>query len=87
MSETLETYLSLTYETSIRPEISTEGTIVYLGVHPELPGCMAHGRSVEDARSSLDEAKRLYISSLIKRGQPVPLPSTSPDTFLMSRQN
>lgn len=41
---------------------------------PELPGCMAHGDSQEDALQSVNEAMQLWIDTARELGCPVPEP-------------
>ena len=41
---------------------------------PELPGCMAHGRTQEAALREIKEAMRLWIESAHERDEPVPEP-------------
>ncbi|MBI4318437.1 MAG: type II toxin-antitoxin system HicB family antitoxin [Chloroflexi bacterium] len=48
---------------------------VFLVEHPELPGCMAQGRTLEEALKELDDARFEYIASLLEDGQRVPPPS------------
>ena len=41
---------------------------------PELPGCMAHGSSQEEALASANEAIQLWIDTARELGRPVPEP-------------
>lgn len=41
---------------------------------PELPGCMAHGSTQEDAFSSIREAMRLWQDTAREFGDPIPQP-------------
>lgn len=41
---------------------------------PELPGCMAHGDTQEDALASIKEAMRLWVDTAREFGDPVPEP-------------
>ncbi|OGA54702.1 MAG: hypothetical protein A3G24_10195 [Betaproteobacteria bacterium RIFCSPLOWO2_12_FULL_62_13] len=41
---------------------------------PELPGCVAHGSTHEEALGNAKEAMRLWIESARADGQPVPAP-------------
>jgi predicted RNase H-like HicB family nuclease len=41
---------------------------------PELPGCMAHGGSYEEALANARGAMALWIESAVADGQPVPAP-------------
>ena len=42
---------------------------------PELPGCMAHGATHEQALANAKEGMQLWIESARADGQPVPAPS------------
>ena len=42
---------------------------------PELPGCMAHGSTHEEALANAKEAMQLWMESARADGQPVPAPS------------
>jgi predicted RNase H-like HicB family nuclease len=68
----------LQYRVEIRPEAAADGSIVYMAEIPDLPGCMSHGRTTEEARQSLEDAKREYIAALQERGLPVPAPTPDP---------
>ena len=72
----LDMYMRLPYPTIVKPDETTEGAPCFLAYHPDLPGCMSHGETPGEAVGSLDEARRLYLSALLKRGQPPPIPST-----------
>ena len=41
---------------------------------PQLPGCMAHGATQEDALREMNEAIRLWIDTSRELGDPVPEP-------------
>ena len=41
---------------------------------PELPGCMAHGDTQEDALASIKEAMRLWVDTAREFGDLVPEP-------------
>ena len=41
---------------------------------PELPGCIAHGRTQETALREVNEAMRLWIETAREGGDPVPEP-------------
>ncbi len=59
------------YEMSIRwsPEDSAFTVTI-----PELPGCITHGDTVEEAAAYAQEAIGAYVESLTARGLPVPTP-------------
>jgi len=70
--------MELPYSVQVVPDVCTDGTQCYLASHPELPGCMSHGDTIEEAVHNLNEARRLYIRSLLKRNLAVPLPQGMP---------
>jgi predicted RNase H-like HicB family nuclease len=41
---------------------------------PQLPGCMAHGSSYEEALANAKEAIQLWVDTAIEFGDPVPVP-------------
>lgn len=41
---------------------------------PELPGCMAHGGTREDALQAANEAVDLWVETAREEGRPVPKP-------------
>lgn len=47
---------------------------VFVAEVPELPGCMAHGDSQEDAIRNVKEAIALWIATATEFGDPVPEP-------------
>jgi len=46
----------------------------YIAEVPELPGCIAHGSSPEEALSNSKEAMELWIETAKEFGDPVPEP-------------
>ena len=47
---------------------------VFIAEVPELPGCMAHGNSYEEALANAKEAIHLWIDAAKEFGDPVPTP-------------
>jgi predicted RNase H-like HicB family nuclease len=41
---------------------------------PELPGCMAHGQTAEQALGSVHQATQLWIETAKEFGNPIPEP-------------
>ena len=52
---------------------STED-IVFVAEAPELPGCLAHGDTREEALASIIEAIDLWIDTARELGRPIPTP-------------
>ncbi len=46
----------------------------YIAEVPELPGCIAHGETLEDALKNVKEAIQLWIDTANKFGDNVPEP-------------
>ncbi len=47
---------------------------VYIADVPELPGCMAHGVSPDEALSNVKDAIQLWIDTATEFGDPIPEP-------------
>jgi predicted RNase H-like HicB family nuclease len=47
----------------------------YSAFCPDLPGCIATGRTLEETIQRMEEAIRLHIAGLKEDGLPVPKPS------------
>ncbi|KKK62912.1 hypothetical protein LCGC14_2999580 [marine sediment metagenome] len=77
MLDRLEDYMKLPYSITVVPDQTTEGSLCYVASHPELPGCMSHGDNPEEAISNLSKAKELYIKTLLRKGESIPLSKSS----------
>jgi len=68
--KTIEEYLSLPYTRILRRD--TDGDVV---AHiEELPGCVAHGETDQEALANIDEMQRAWIEEALEANQPVPEP-------------
>lgn len=47
---------------------------VYVAEAPELPGCMAHGATPEEARKRIAEAMQLWLDTAREFGDRIPTP-------------
>ena len=47
---------------------------VFVAECPTLPGCVSQGNSRDEALASIADAIRGYLASLVKHGDPIPLP-------------
>lgn len=47
---------------------------IFIAEVPELPGCMAHGKTQEDALKNANDAIQLWIDTAREFGDPVPEP-------------
>ena len=73
MSE-IDVYAKLPYQVILEREQCTDGSFSYVASCQELPGCMSHGDTREEANQNFQEAKKLYIESLLENNQEVPTP-------------
>jgi len=51
---------------------------------PDLPGCVATGRTKAQVKKLIREAIELHIDSLKQHGEPVPEPSSVADSITVS---
>ena len=72
---TIEYYMTLSYPIIVRKSTYTDGSSCYEAEHPDLPGCMGQGDSINEAIEDLQHARQLYIESLIEDGLSIPVPS------------
>jgi predicted RNase H-like HicB family nuclease len=64
-----------TYDVEFEKDTFSDGTIVYLALNPELPGCMAQGATQVEAEYNLSEARADYIYALLTEGLEIPEPT------------
>ena len=50
---------------------------IYVVTVPELPGCMSHGATYEEAARRGQEAIESWITSALADGEPLPAPRTA----------
>jgi predicted RNase H-like HicB family nuclease len=81
-ADQLARFLALEYQVTIEQIDCGEAGPCYLARHPELRGCMSHGATPEEARANLDEARALYLSTLIENGVTPPLPAERTSTMV-----
>ncbi|HPE71818.1 MAG TPA: type II toxin-antitoxin system HicB family antitoxin [Candidatus Competibacter sp.] len=46
----------------------------FLAEVPELPGCMAHGNSYEEALRNVGDAMALWLDAAREQGESIPIP-------------
>lgn len=73
MSE-LEALLSRKYRFEIIPQ--EEGGFV--GIYPELEGCLAQGETLEETLEELEDSRQLWIEVRYEDGLPIPEPAPEP---------
>ena len=61
-------YLTLPYQQTVTFEECTDGSPCYIARVIELPGCESHGTTPAEALDNLENAKRLYIESMLEDG-------------------
>jgi len=52
----------------------SEDDEAFIAEVPELPGCMAHGNTLENALANAKEAIELWIDTADEFGDPIPVP-------------
>lgn len=72
--DTLNQLASRPYTAFYKLDRRTDGTFCYVAWHPELPGCMSDGETPQEALENLEDARRLYIESLMEDHLPIPVP-------------
>lgn len=73
----VEDYINLPYIALVTIDQGVDGKSYYRAEHPQLPGCMSHGVTQEEALNNLTEARRLYIQTLLDLGRHVPVPAVT----------
>ncbi len=77
MEKNVEYYLSLPYRFEIIP--AEEGG--YVGVVPELPGCITQGETLEETVQMINDAKQAWIETAIEEGIGIPEPVGHDEEF------
>lgn len=54
------------------PIIIEQGAENYSAYVPDLPGCVATGRSIEEIKINIQEAIRLHLEGMVEDGEPIP---------------
>jgi predicted RNase H-like HicB family nuclease len=60
-------------------EKSSTGYGAYI---PDLPGCVATGRTLDETKKLIHEAMELHLASMREDGDPIPEPSAIEMTFI-----
>lgn len=58
----------------------------YSAYVPDLPGCVACGDTLDEARHLIGEAVKLHIESLQQHGEPIPPPTATTHTVRAGRR-
>lgn len=56
----------------------------YSAYSPDVPGCVATGKTVDDAKDNLRKALEFHIRGLKEDGLPVPVPESQVDYLMVS---
>ena len=67
---------SVEYPIELR-QIMDHDQKIWVAEHPDLPGCITHGNSKEEALLNLEDAKKGYIYNRIADGRTVPPPDST----------
>jgi len=74
LKKDLSYYLSLRYHIVIKKDFDYDGKGYYIAEIPDLPGCGAEGKTVDEALEKIWEAKRAWIEVRLERGLNIPEP-------------
>lgn len=77
MRKEIEYYLSLPYRFEIIP--AEEGG--YVGIVPDLPGCITQGETIEEIVHMVNDAKRAWIETAIEEGVDIPEPTVHDEDY------
>ena len=69
-----EFYMGLKYPVQLVRQ-DEDGDVFWLAEIPDLPGCMTDGATPEEALENIEDAKRLWIETLIEDGFDIPEPA------------
>ena len=69
-----EELAALPHQVHCFPDKTTDGDPCYVAIVPELPGCVSGGETVDEARTSVQEAKIDFIYFMLEDGLDVPQP-------------
>lgn len=77
MEKNIEYFMALPYATVTTDDEYTNGEFCVIAEHPQLTGCMAQGSNKDEALANLVEARRDYITAMLRRNLEVPEPVVS----------
>ena len=69
----VEHYVSLDYPVQLVRQ-DEDGDVFWLAEIPDLPGCMTDGVTPDEALENLEDAKRLWVETMIEDGFDIPEP-------------
>jgi antitoxin HicB len=74
-NEELERYVALPYRFECRFDPEDK---VYVIRYPELPGCVAHGKTVREAQMRGEQFKEEWLETALENNQKIPVPQPEP---------
>lgn len=74
----VENYLALPYPILVR-RVEEGGEVYFDAEIPDLPGCLAHGSTLEEVYQRIEESKRAWIEDALEEGEPIPEPIDADD--------
>jgi antitoxin HicB len=77
MNKTIDYYLSLPYEITLRPLSEEEGG-GWLASVPLLQGCVTDGDTQAEALARIEELKHALLELAIEKGRAIPEPEKHP---------
>ncbi len=69
------------------PIIIEQGSHNYSAYAPDLPGCIATGKTLEEVKANMREAIAMHIQGMIEDQEPIPTPQTLVDYLDISVPN
>jgi antitoxin HicB len=70
---TLDYYMNLPYTIKMIPEEAGG----YFAEIEELPGCMSQGETQKETLENIEDAKRMWLESMLKKNQTIPEPEVT----------
>ncbi len=67
--------------------IIEQGSRNYSAYVPDLPGCVATGKTLEDVEANMRGAIEMHIEGMIEEGLPIPTPSLKAEYLEVSVPN
>ncbi|KRL91515.1 type II toxin-antitoxin system HicB family antitoxin [Lactobacillus kalixensis] len=74
MKKDLTYYMNLNYPTEFQKIVENDGETYYRVTIPKLPGLIAYGDTIDEGLVELEEAKKAWFSSCIRRNVKIPEP-------------
>lgn len=59
--------------------IIEKGDTNYSAYAPDLPGCIATGKTLEEVKTNMRQAIRMHLEGMLEDQEPLPVPQTTAD--------